>query len=169
VFVLTHNIYFHREVTFNKKRKSGRLKEESFWIVRKLGPLSKIERHEDNPIRTSYELLWMDVRKPDPANTRIENTLRRILEHYFTILGSVAPDEIWAKFDGQEKSICISLFSWVNAGSHHAHDDVYVTLSDTMVQNYLRVFRAIFVKTGHTAHYKMMMGDDFVEESAATV
>ncbi len=163
VFVFTHNIYFHREVTFNERRKSGRLKTESFWIVRKLGSLSKVERHEDNPIKTSYELLWMDVRKPNPANTRIENTLRRILEHYFTILGSVAPDDICAKFDGHEKLICKSLFSWVNAGSHYAHDDIYVTPSGTMVQNYLRVFRAIFEKTDHLGHYKMMMGDAFVE------
>ncbi len=167
VFVFTHNIYFHREVTFNEKRKSGRLKEESFWIVRKLGPVSKIERHEDNPIKTTYELLWMDVRDPNPANTRIENTLRRILEHYFTILGSVAPDDICAKFDGQEKLICKSLFSWVNAGSHHAHDDVYVTPSDAMLQNFLRVFRAIFNRTGHPGHYKMMMGEAFIEDGHA--
>lgn len=169
VFVFTHNIYFHREVTFNDRRKSGRLKEETFWIVRKLGPLSEVERHEDNPIKTSYELLWMDVRKPDPANTRIENTLRRILEHYFTILGSVAPDDIFAKFDGQEKLICRSLFSWVNAGSHYAHDDIYMTPSETMVQNYLKVFRAIFEKTEHLGHYRMMMADDFVDEPAAIV
>lgn len=169
VFVLTHNIYFHREVTFNERRKSGRLNEESFWIVRKLGALSTVERNEDNPIKTLYELLWMDVRKPNPANTGIENALRRILEYYFKILGSVAPDDICAKFDGQEVLICRSLFSWVNAGSHHAHDDVYVTSSDTMVQNYLKVFRAIFEKTKHFGHYKMMMGDDFVEEPGATV
>lgn len=169
MFVLTHNICFHREVTFNERRKSGRLKEESFWIVRKIGPLSKVERHEDNPVKTSYELLWMDVRKPNTDNTRIENTLRRILEHYFTILGSVAPDDICAMFDGQERLICKSLFSWVNAGSHYAHDDVYVTPSDSMVQNYLKVFRAIFEKTGHLGHYRMMMGDDVVEEPAAVV
>lgn len=164
VFVFTHNIYFHREVTYNERRKGVRLKEESFWIIRKLGNLSKVEWYEHNPIRTSYELLWMDVRKPNPANTRIENTLRRILEHYFTILGSVAPHDICAMFDGQEKLICKSLFSWVNAGSHHAHDDIYVTHSDTIVQIYLKVFRAIFEKTEHLSHYKMMMGDDFVEE-----
>lgn len=166
VFVFTHNIYFHREVTFSERRKSGRLNEETFWIVRKLGPLSKVERHNDNPIRTSYELLWMDVRKPNSSNLRIENTLRRILEHYFKILGSINTDDIYAKFDGQEKLICRSLFSWVNAGSHHAHDDIYMTPSDTMVNNYLKVFRAIFEKTGHGGHFKMMMGDDFVEDVA---
>jgi len=32
-----------------------------------------------------------------------------------------------------------------------------------MVRNYLKVFRNIFEKTGHGGHYKMMMGDDFVD------
>lgn len=168
VFILTHNIYFHKEVTFKEKHKGRRRTEESFWIVRKLGPLSKVERHENNPIRSSYELLWMDVRKPNPADTRIENTLRRILEYYFTILGSVSPNDICSKFGGPDKLICRSLFSWVNAGSHHPHDDVYVTPSDAMVRNYLKVFRMIFERTNHYGHYRMMMGDDFVEEPAAT-
>ena len=42
VFVLTHNVYFHREVTFNPKRTSEAMNEETFWVVRKLGPISKI-------------------------------------------------------------------------------------------------------------------------------
>lgn len=163
VFVLTHNIYFHREVTFNRRRSGGRLNEETFWIVRKIGPTSKIEWYEDNPIKTSYELLWMDVRNPDPANTRIENTLRRILEHYFTILGSTSFDEICNQFEGEDKCICQSLFSWVNAGSHFVDDDLYITPSDARMQSFLKVFREIFEKTNHGEHYRMMMGDAFVE------
>ncbi len=164
VFVFTHNIYFHKEVTFNNRRERGPLLEETFWIVRKDGPVSKIERHKENPIRTLYELLWMDVRNPSFTNLRIENSLRRILEYYFKILGSYDRDIIYAQFDGEEKLICKSLFSWVNAGSHHAHDDIYMTPSEKSVNCYLEVFRAIFEKTGHNGHYKMMMGDDFVEE-----
>jgi wobble nucleotide-excising tRNase len=166
VFVLTHNIYFHKEVVFNIRRTRGRLNEESFWIVRKLGPVSKVDCHEDNPVKTLYEFLWTEVRKPTPGNIKIENTLRRILEYYFTILGSVATVDICAMFDGQDKLVCRSLFSWVNAGSHHAHDEVYLTPSDTMIQNYLKVFRQIFEKAGHPGHYKMMMGSDFVGEPA---
>lgn len=165
VFVLTHNIYFHKEVTFNKKRESGKLKEESFWIVRKLGPQSKVERYEDNPIKTSYEWLWMDVRKADPRNTGIANTLRRILEFYFTNLGQFdRVDDICNEFAGNDKIICGSLFSWIHAGSHDVLDDVYMTPSETMVQNNLKVFRAIFEKTGHGAHYRMMMDDAYEDE-----
>ena len=30
VFVLTHNVYFHKEITFNHKRTSGAMREETF-------------------------------------------------------------------------------------------------------------------------------------------
>jgi hypothetical protein len=35
-----------------------------------------------------------------------------------------------------------------------------------MVETYLRVFRAIFTKSKHAAHYEMMMGDAFMPDSA---
>jgi len=157
VFVLTHNVYFHREVTFNPRRTGGVMNEETFWVVRKSGPISKIEKHNSNPIRTSYELLWAEVRNPDRSNLTIQNTLRRILENYFKILGGVDPDKICGMFEGKEKLICKSLFSWVNEGSHYALDDIYVSIDDNVVETYLQVFKKIFQKSEHSAHYEMMM------------
>jgi len=166
IFVLTHNVYFHKEVTYNSKRKDVAMNEETFWIVRKPGLVSKIDKHPTNPIKTSYELLWAEVRKRDRSNLGIQNTLRRILENYFKILGGIKFDQLCAMFDGKERLICKSLCSWVHDGSHYAHDDFYVSIDDSTVDNYLKVFRGIFDKSGHGAHYKMMMGDAFVEEPA---
>ena len=169
IFVLTHNVYFHKEVTYNSKRKSVAMNEETFWIVRKPGLVSKIDKHQTNPIKTSYDLLWAEVRKIDRSNLGIQNMLRRILENYFKILGGIEFDQLCAMFDGKEKLICKSLCSWVHDGSHYAHDDLYVSIDDSTVDNYLQVFRGIFEKSGHAAHYKMMMGDAFVEEPAVAV
>lgn len=163
VFVLSHNVYFHKEVTFNPKRADQAMKEETFWVVRKVGLVSLVEKHNSNPIKTSYELLWAEVRRTDRSSLTMQNTLRRILENYFKILGSVDPDKICALFDGKEKLICKSLFSWINAGSHSALEDVYVSIDDAMVDIYFKVFRAVFEKSGHLAHYKMMMGDALTE------
>ena len=169
VFVMTHNVYFHKEVSFHPKRSAeGRLKDETFWTVKKSNQGSKVQRHETNPIKTSYELLWIEVRNPDRDNLAIQNTMRRILENYFKILGNVDPDDICAKFEGKEKLICRSLFSWVNDGSHSAHDSLYVSIDDSMVESYLRVFKEIFVKTKHVAHYEMMMGIQNDGETAET-
>ena len=165
VFVLTHNVYFHREITFSSKRSNDNaMNEETFWVVRKSGLMSKLDRHLANPIKTSYELLWSEVRKPDRSTMTIQNTLRRILENYFKILGGVDPDRICAMFEGRERLICKSLFSWVHAGSHHALDDLYMSIDGAAVDIYLQVFRAIFKKSEHFAHYRMMMGDAFAAE-----
>ena len=167
IFVLTHNVYFHKEVTFHKKRSNNEaFKDETFWVVRKADPHSLIDSHEFNPVRTSYELLWSEIRKPDRSNLTIQNTLRRILESYFKILGRIDNDDIFAKFEGLDKIACRSLFSWINDGSHFAHEDLYVAVEASMVERYLRVFRAVFERSDHGGHCKMMMGDAFVEEPA---
>ena len=164
VFVFTHNVYFHREVTFNPRRRDMAMREETFWVVRKVGARSTVVRYPNNPVRTSYDLLWEEVRNPTRSRVTIQNTLRRILENYFTILGNVDHGTIIKVFEGRDRAICQSLFSWVNAGSHFAFDDLYVAATDS-VDSYLRVFRQVFERSGQEGHYRMMMGDAYQEES----
>ena len=59
-------------------------------------------------------------------------------------------------FDGPDKIICNSLFSLIDAESHHVFDDAHITSSDAMTRNALRVFKEIFEKSGHPGHYAMM-------------
>jgi len=158
VFVLTHNIYFHKEVSFDPKRGAECRAHETFWIVRKKDDASLVEQYNHNPIKTSYEMLWAEVRDASRSNLTIQNTLRRILESYFKLLGNMDRDEIIAKFEGRDKQICASLFSWVNDGSHAAHDDLYVSADEGTVDRYLEVFKLIFDKTGHKSHLEMMIG-----------
>ena len=161
IFVLTHNVYFHKEVSYNNKRAANKkLDDETFWTVRKANQRSKIQSHETNPIKTSYELLWNEIKNRCRDDLAIQNTLRRILEYYYTILGNVDRDDICNKFDGEERLICKSLFSWVNDGSHSAHDSLYVSIDSSVVDSYLIVFERIFEKTGQITHYKMMMGEN---------
>ncbi|MQW72024.1 AAA family ATPase [Sinorhizobium medicae] len=157
VFVLTHNIYFHKEVSFDPKRSADKRNFETFWVVRKKEDSSIIEGHPRNPIRTSYEMLWEEVRNEQRSTLTIQNTLRRIVENYFTILGNMDKDEIVARFSGHDQQICNSLFSWINDGSHNAHEDLYVACDATTAQRFLSVFRSIFEVTGHLAHYEMMI------------
>lgn len=165
VFILTHNVYFHKEITFNQKRKpkGDALSDESFWIVRKPTLHSVVDRYPTNPIKTSYELLWAELRRPDLQSLTIQNTLRRILENYFKILGGVDLNSLCENFEGEEAVHCKSLISWVNDGSHFAHDDLYVAVEETMVANYLKVFFKIFKKTKHMPHYEMMMSEHYID------
>ncbi|MBN1791646.1 MAG: AAA family ATPase [Bacteroidales bacterium] len=156
VFVLTHNVYFHKEVTFKKRSESSR--GESYWIIRKIGKNSTIEKYKENPVQTSYDLLWQEIRDRASINKlTVFNTLRRILEYYFKILGKIKDDELLDKFDGEDKIISNSLLSWINDGSHTINDDIFISTDEETVEKYLRVFKRIFEVESQIEHYNMMM------------
>jgi wobble nucleotide-excising tRNase len=158
IFVITHNIYFHKEVCFNVRRKGPILKdEETFWLVRKPNGISSIENCQENPVKTSYELLWKELGRKDLSKQTVQNTIRRILENYFKFFGGVDPKQICNNLPENDRAICNSLFSWVNDGSHYIVDDLYVSLDDVSIENYLRIFKEIFIHSGHESHYQMMI------------
>lgn len=163
IFILTHNVYFHKEVTFNIKRNSssnGKLIEETFWVVRKKDKISYIENKNYNPIKTSYELLWQELNAATSDSLTVCNTMRRILENYFKILGGQDPNKLYEKFEGDEKLICKSLCSWINDGSHHGvFSDENYTITDEDVDMFKKIFKKIFEITNHIEHYNMMMND----------
>lgn len=158
IFVLTHNVYFHKEVTYTSDRgddtKAG---ERSYWAVRKELGGTVVERHKSNPIKTSYDLLWEELRRPQKSPLTVQNTMRRILENYFKILGRMDFDKICDQFDGQQKAKCRSLFAWVNDGSHFSHDDAFYTFDQASIETYMEIFKQVFEKSGQLAHYDMMM------------
>ena len=150
VFVLTHNVFFHRQVTFNAKGNHG------FWVVRKIDGQTSIAQHDTkNPIRTAYQLLWDELKAKPPSRTTLPNAMRRILEYYFNILGGCKFDKLMDKFQGEEKLVVNSLISWAQSGSHADIDDIDYMTADLEVQRDL--FKRIFEKTGNIGHYNMMM------------
>lgn len=164
LFIFTHNVHFHREVTFNSERPADAvLREETFWIVRKPGGQSILELSPRNPVSSSYEMLWTEIRRKDLSIGTVQNTMRRILESYFKILGGIDPKSLDHHFEGPDKIVCKSLFSWINAGSHGFDDNLHFSVDSASVENHLRVFKSIFELSQHGAHYRMMMRLPLVE------
>nr|WP_270188786.1 AAA family ATPase [Bifidobacterium pseudocatenulatum] len=133
-----------------------------FWIISKDNNISSVRPYEkNNPIKTSYELLWEELKSnTNTSLITVQNTMRRILENYFNILGKAKDDDIVNSFStNEEKMICRSLLSWINDGSHTVYDDLYIDSYTDSVDRYKQIFKKIFVKMGHEAHYKMMMGE----------
>jgi wobble nucleotide-excising tRNase len=158
IFVLTHNVYFHKEVTYTSDRgDDSKAGERTYWTIRKGLGGATIEHHKSNPIKTSYDLLWEELRRPEKSPLTVQNTMRRILENYFKILGRIDFDEICDQFDGQQKAMCRSLFAWVNDGSHFSHDDAFYTFDQASIDIYMEIFKQVFVKCNQQAHYDMMM------------
>eukprot|EP01093_Parvamoeba_rugata_P013240 TRINITY_DN401_c0_g2_i6.p1 TRINITY_DN401_c0_g2~~TRINITY_DN401_c0_g2_i6.p1 ORF type:complete len:733 (-),score=161.55 TRINITY_DN401_c0_g2_i6:3455-5653(-) len=159
LILLTHNVYFHKEVSFINGR-TKECNETNFWILRKIDNVSYLQDFElVNPIQNSYELLWRELKNKDNnSGITIQNTMRRIIENYFKILGKYGDDDLIDKFDNpQEKEICRSLICWINEGSHTIPDDLFVELQDNTIENYFKVFKSVFKETGHLEHYNMMM------------
>src|SRR5690606_31775476 len=99
LILLTHNVYFHKEVSFI----DGRTKEDGetfYWILRRNNKVSTIQRFEmKNPIQNSYQLLWQEIRnRENNSGITIQNTMRRIIENYFKILGRYADDQLITSF-----------------------------------------------------------------------
>jgi wobble nucleotide-excising tRNase len=159
IFVLTHNVYFHKEVSFIDGR-TPKNSSTNFWMLRKNGKTTSLQSYGmNNPIQNSYELLWNELKNENNRNfTTIQNIMRRIIENYFKILGKYGDDELVNSFGNQEeREICKSLLCWINDGSHCIPDDLYIEQPDDVVKKYLDVFRKIFVNTKHEEHYNMMM------------
>jgi len=159
LILLTHNVYFHKEVSFI----DGRTKEHNqtnFWILRKTNKVSSVQPFlMKNPIQTSYELLWNEIKNKEyNSSVSIQNTMRRIIENYFKILGGYKNDDLIKMFTSkEEQEIFRSLISWINDGSHSISDDLFIEAQTDIVDKYLKVFKDIFTLTKHDGHYDMMM------------
>lgn len=160
LILLTHNVYFHKEVSFIDGR-TNPSNDTNYWIIRKKDKTSFIQAYnKKNPIQTSYELLWQELKdKEYNSGITIQNTMRRIIENYFKILGKYGDDDLIKKFESQEEQeICRSLICWINDGSHSIADDLFIESQSDAIDKYLKVFENIFIKTDHKGHYDMMMG-----------
>lgn len=161
IILLTHNVYFHKEITHLRTGDPG--KGRSYFVIRKRPSApSSIEPHQKNPISTEYQRLWAEVSRAvagEPVSvTGLENILRRILESYFRILGSgIWEDDLIPLMNESERPVLRSLFNWINEGSHAIFDNLYYSPGPATPQTYLDVFRRVFEVTNHESHYNMML------------
>lgn len=160
IFILTHNIFFHKEASFV----NGRTTTETtvnYWIIRKNENKSIITAYgQENPISTTYELLWKELKSASQISLiSMQNTMRRIIENYFSMLGNNKEDFVINSFATvEDQVICRSLFHWINDGSHSIPDDLYYSVHSASPEKYKEIFKKVFEVTGHLAHYNMMMG-----------
>lgn len=161
LFLLTHNVYFHKEASFIGSRSNGDA-QTGFWILRKNQNMTSLTAYGmNNPIESSYELLWREIKDwQRNSGITLQNSMRRIVENYFKILGKLDDPDLVDRFETfEEQQICRSLISWINDGSHTIPDDLYVQTPDDSAERYLAVFKKVFEYTNNIGHYEMMMGD----------
>ena len=93
--------------------------------------------------------------------------MRRILENYFRMFGGIRDDYFIKKFESTEEQMIVrSLLYWIDDGSHSIQDDLFIDSQTDNVPRYKKVFKDLFIKSGHISHYNMMMQiDDSVDDT----
>ncbi len=184
LFILTHNVYFHREITYQQV---GYYNCTSFYMIRKNDNISSVklckrqskeiptEEENYNPVQNSYAALWDELRDIQSTIPAL-NVMRRILEYYFLQLcgyeGSDLREIVLEKPENRSKFIkqvegekpdmtdyqlASSLLAYINNPNGISDGLNYVEDCED-VDAYKRVFQMIFEALGQSQHYKMMTG-----------
>lgn len=183
IFILTHNAYFHREVTYNQVK---HYKYVNFYLIRKLDNKSSIKLFEGqnpeapsemmniNPVRNSYAALWDEYEEATSA-IPLMNVIRRILEYYFlqlcgydgaTLRKCILMDNkdkfITHREDGTEDTtqyqMASAMLSYISANSIGINDGMNYVDDCIDVAQSREIFEMIFTLMNQEQHYKMMMG-----------
>ena len=180
IFILTHNAYFHREVTYNMVDYYDCV---TFYMVRKTDNHSSItpciekakELSEDdrniNPVQNAYTALWTEYQELT-SSIPLLNVIRRILQYYFLELcgyqGSNIRDIILKKYklefitkradgtiDDTDYHLASSMLSYID--NECSFIDGFNLVQDSVdpVQ-YRKVMKKIFEKLDQSQHYRMM-------------
>lgn len=166
VFILSHNLYFHKEVSLEYRPICF---DKSFFYVSKINNNSNIEIRAKNDIHNDYTLLWnllknLKQTNDTSMNITICNIMRRILESYvqFTKIGLGKTE--WDSLntiatEDPRYIICSALISEINDGSHKISplDDMYFQrIVNETPQNLFMAFEMIFREIAEP-HYEAMM------------
>ncbi len=165
VFIFTHNLYFYKEVAFDK-----RLICTDFihYKITKINNQTNIER-VDQQVFDDYSLMWKSLKdiKENLSNDKsmnifIANTMRRIIESYVNFIG--IGKNPWASLSNEDTNnmnydIKSAFISMINDESHKigALDNIYyqriINEEPTILFD---IFKEIFDDIG-IEHYNSMM------------
>lgn len=183
IFILTHNAYFHREITYNQVDFYDCV---SFFMIRKNDNHSSItlcadkakELSQDdknvNPVQNAYTALWTEYKELQ-SSIPLLNVIRRILEYYFmelcgyqgqgirdTILKKHKTDFITKRPDGtiddNDYHLAYSMLSYIDNDCSFI-DGFNLVHEAATPEQYRKVMKKIFEKMGQSQHYKMMYGE----------
>ena len=183
IFILTHNAYFHREITYNRVRNYQYV---NFYLISKVENRSTIkcctktnpdvltEEINYNPVQNSYAALWEEYRELN-APIPLMNVIRRILEYYFlqlcgydgvTLRGRILTDnkdkfikvDETGKEDYTQYQMAHAMLSYINANSVGLNDGINFVDDCVDVEQTKETFRMIFTLMEQKQHYDMMMG-----------
>lgn len=168
IIILTHNFYFYKEVTLDKRPTNT---DYNHYLIKK-NKYSIIENKERVRIAVDdYAFMWQtlkeiksNVHQNNSNNIVIANLMRRIIDSFVGFLG--LGNDCWSAINDSELNndpntyfIKAAFLSDVNSESHKVSvlDSIYYQrITQVQPQVLFNVFESIFETIGKE-HYKLMM------------
>lgn len=182
LFILTHNAYFHREVTYAY---ANRYEFVSFYLIRKTdnrsivrlcdcqNPNCPTERMNVNPVKNSYAALWEEYKEVN-SGIPLMNVIRRILEYYFLQLCGYEGNDLRQRIlvdnktafihddDGNEDytkfDMASAMLSYIVANASSVNDGMNYVNDCVDVDTCRNTFKMIFRYMEQEQHFNMMIG-----------
>ena len=168
VFLFTHNFYFYKEVSFDKRLICLDI---SHYNVIKINNNTDIKKGQGKIIKDDYSLLWDTLKECKENisinnNIMVSNIMRRILETYVSFVG--LGNESWSVLSNEDikstsyyiKSAFISI---INEESHKIflNSTYYDRITKEQPEILFDTFKDIFRDIGK-CHYEQMMGEEIL-------
>ena len=182
IFILTHNAYFHREITYNQVK---RYTYVNLYLIKKNDNVSTVtlctKPDEDapsrdvnfNPVKNSYAALWIEYNNLT-TTIPLLNVIRQILEYYFLQLCGYEGKDLRDRLlkDNRDKFVTInddgtenvsdlnivnSMLLYINSNSIGFNDGSHLIDDGTSAELCKEIFHKIFICMKQEQHYNMMI------------
>lgn len=181
IFILTHNVHFHRDITAGRSV-ADYYDTTSFFLVRKENSRSECKRcvrpcsagqHENyNPVKNSYFTLWSEYRELRSPSALI-NVMHQILEYYFVQLCGYDGEKLIntilkeredkffnrlsdGTLDTSEYNLAEAFISKITTPPSVIAEEHFIE-DESDLERYRDIFERIFRAMDQQQHFDMMM------------
>ncbi|WP_097724966.1 AAA family ATPase [Escherichia coli] len=166
VVILTHNMFFFQEILLNSGRLQDNREAPVNWSLLRIikSDYSSCEKLSMHEMLNEYQALWQtlkDVRDEKTQPVVLFNTMRNILEYYFSFACKNEKLKEALESLASEHSDAGEYDSFYRAINRHSHSDGRNIFSTGVIdkERYLKMFRRVFIQTDDDDHYLTMMGE----------
>lgn len=175
IFVLTHNPYFFKEVTFDYIKEYECVKvytlnknvDDTTSLVKDERDLRGSEQKENfSPVRNTYDDMWQELKEVNDPVILLHD-MRRILQYYFVQISGrpdlrekLTSEDSKTYFGGDEKMQLVQhMVPLFDLESRGINDELYFDAASLNPDLLREVFRGVFDVMHQRPHYDMMMNE----------
>lgn len=163
IIVLTHNLFFLHELVYQIAGSKLSKAAEKCQLMRVVkGEHSQIVAMDARNFANDYDALWRVMHDAKEGSARIQvvpNTMRCILENFFSFTGNTKQFEDILKDLSVKDGTFRPLERFLNRGSHRDEVNIaHIDWGQFDIGYYLSKLEAVFQAAGHLDHYRLKMG-----------